>query len=364
MADDLMRIRSDLQDLLGASMQVTAELAVEPVVRRGGKIPLIVNEVVRCMTGARLIVNADDFGMSRGITDGIILAHRYGFVTSASLMVNMPAAKYAVSQLASVTRLGVGVHLNITAGRPVLPAEEVPTLVDANGRFHGAAAMSRKLWQWRAIGSEIEAEFRAQIQWMKERGVTPTHADSHQHMHIYPAAIGPFIRSLAAEEIRCTRAPRSVAWPRNRAFGIRFDWGTARGFARAATVGATVSRLSADGGIPAGSICRIAASPSFRAIAATSQFLASGGNQRSRIFRKGRSNSHAIRASSNAAFRKTIPYAYCARKSCTGSPIGNGAMCLDRGGIQLISYRDLPAQSKSDGMTCRERATAEVRALR
>jgi predicted glycoside hydrolase/deacetylase ChbG (UPF0249 family) len=145
------------------------------------------------MTGARLIVNADDFGMSRGITDGIILAHRYGFVRSTSLMVNMPAAEYAVSRAAAVPQLSIGVHLNITAGRPVLPSEKVPSLVDATGRFHGAAKMSRKLWQWRAARSEIEAEFRAQIQWMKERGVAPTHADSHQHMHIYPAAIGPFI---------------------------------------------------------------------------------------------------------------------------------------------------------------------------
>lgn len=167
------------------------------------------------MREARLIVNADDLGMSRGITDGIILAHRYGFVTSASLMVNMPAAEYAVSRLATAPRLGVGVHLNITAGRPLLSPSAVPTLVDASGKFHGAAVMSRKLLRWTAAAAEIEAEFRAQIRWMKERGrgPTPTHADSHQHMHIYLAAIRPFIRALSAEGIPCTRAPRSVAWP-------------------------------------------------------------------------------------------------------------------------------------------------------
>jgi len=110
------------------------------------------------MTGACLIVNADDFGMSRGITDGIILAHRYGFVTSTSLMVNMPAAEYAISRLAAAPRLSVGVHLNITAGRPILPAQKVATLVDASGGFYSAAAMSRKLWQGRAASAEIEAE--------------------------------------------------------------------------------------------------------------------------------------------------------------------------------------------------------------
>ncbi len=170
------------------------------------------------MTEKRLIVNADDFGMSRGITDGIILAHRYGFVTSTSLMANMPAAEYAVARLAEVPRLGVGVHLNICAGRPILPPKEVPSLVDANGGFHNPVVMSRRLWTWWAGGREIEAEFRAQIRWMKDHGVLPTHADSHHHMHIYPAAARPFTRALAAEGIRCARAPRSSVWPKDRSF--------------------------------------------------------------------------------------------------------------------------------------------------
>jgi predicted glycoside hydrolase/deacetylase ChbG (UPF0249 family) len=165
------------------------------------------------MTNTRLIVNADDFGMSRGFTDGTVLAHRYGFLTSASLMVNMPAAEYAVARLATVPRLGVGVHLNICRGRPILPPREVPTLVDASGSFRSPSVMIRKLWSGRASAREIEAEFRSQIRWMKDRGVTPTHADSHHHMHIYPAAVRPFLRALAAEGIRCARAPRCSVWP-------------------------------------------------------------------------------------------------------------------------------------------------------
>jgi chitin disaccharide deacetylase len=171
------------------------------------------------MIGARLIVNADDCGMSRGITDAIVLAHRYGFLTSTSLMANMPAADYAISRVVTMPRLGVGVHLNLCAGRPILPAREIPTLVGANGNFHPPAAMIRRLWTWRASGQEIEAEFRAQIQWMKDRGVCPTHGDSHHHMHIYPAAAAPFARALAAEGIHCARAPRSSVWPRNGQLG-------------------------------------------------------------------------------------------------------------------------------------------------
>ena len=117
------------------------------------------------MKETRLIVNADDFGMSRGISDAILLAHRRGFLTSASLMTNMPAAEYAAACLAKAPALGVGVHLNICDGRPLMPIGEVPTLVDAKGAFHPARVMIRKLWRWQVSGRQIEAEFRAQIRW-------------------------------------------------------------------------------------------------------------------------------------------------------------------------------------------------------
>ncbi len=165
------------------------------------------------MTSTRLILNADDFGMSRGITDGIILAHRYGFLTSTSLMPNMPAAEYALDRAAQFPHLGIGVHLNICAGRPILPPEEIPSLVGANGRFHPASVMIRRLWSGRARSREIFAEFRAQIRWMKDCGNTPTHADSHHHMHLYPAAVLPFVRALESEGISCARAPRCTLWP-------------------------------------------------------------------------------------------------------------------------------------------------------
>jgi len=172
------------------------------------------------MTVTRLIVNADDFGMSHGITDGIILAHRYGFLTSTSLMPNMPAAEYALERAANFPRLGIGIHLNICAGRPILPPEEVRSLVGANGRFHAADVMIRRLWSGRARSREIFAEFRAQIRWMKHRGAVPTHADSHHHMHLYPAAVFPFVRALKSEGISCARAPRCTAWPAGEAVSL------------------------------------------------------------------------------------------------------------------------------------------------
>jgi predicted glycoside hydrolase/deacetylase ChbG (UPF0249 family) len=180
------------------------------------------------MKETRLIVNADDLGMSRGITDGILMAHKHGFLTSASLMPNMPAAEYAVARLCTAPKLAVGVHLNICQGRPLLHPCETRSLVGPDGRFHPAPVMARRLWRWQVSAAELEGEFREQIRWMKHRGLQPTHADSHQHMHIYPAAARPFARALAAEGIGRARAPRCSYWPRTGSLGRAHAGGALR----------------------------------------------------------------------------------------------------------------------------------------
>lgn len=172
------------------------------------------------MSVTRLIVNADDLGMSRGITDGILSAHRYGFLTSASLMANMPAAEYAIERVAQFPSLSVGVHLNICSGRPLLPPGEVRSLVDAGGKFHPPPVMIRRLGTARVRADEIIAEFTAQIRWMTHRGIAPTHADSHHHMHLYPAAVWPFVRALEAEGVPCARAPRCTVWAEGSAISL------------------------------------------------------------------------------------------------------------------------------------------------
>src|SRR5215468_5087273 len=160
-----------------------------------------------------LIINADDFGLSHGITDGILLTHQRGLLTSTSLMVNQAATEYAVRRAPEAPTLGVGIHLNLTEGKPVLPIEEVPTLVNATGEFPGPSAMGRRLLRWEASPREIEAEFRAQIQKMKSLGLQPTHADSHHRIHMYPAAALAFYKAVTSEGIRRARAPRKRYWP-------------------------------------------------------------------------------------------------------------------------------------------------------
>jgi len=180
------------------------------------------------MRKKRLIVNADDLGMSRGITDAILIAHRYGFVTSASLMVNMPASEYAVGRLSIAPNLDVGIHLNICSGGPILPAREVQSLVGADGQFHKPSLMLRKLWTWNIDRRQLENEFSAQIAWAKCRGLLLTHADSHHHMHIYPAALRAFRHAVAKQHIPCVRASRCTAWPQTENLGGPHEGGLVR----------------------------------------------------------------------------------------------------------------------------------------
>ncbi len=180
------------------------------------------------MSGARLIVNADDFGLSVGITDGICLAHRHGVVTSTSVIVNAPAFDYAIGRLDEFPSLGIGIHLNVCQGRPVLPRERVRTLIDASGQFHAPAAMARKLTLWQVDPWELDSEFRAQIQSLKWRAGNVLHADSHQHMHLYPAAVLPFARAVAAEEIPCIRTARCRSWASSQSLGAAHAGGLVR----------------------------------------------------------------------------------------------------------------------------------------
>jgi predicted glycoside hydrolase/deacetylase ChbG (UPF0249 family) len=162
-----------------------------------------------------LIANADDFGWSRGITDGILLAHVEGIVTSTTLMANQPASEYAIEQVKRAPKLGVGIHLRLCDGSPVLPREQVRSLVNSEGKFHSIGELKHRLWRGKIPRAEIEAEFRAQIRWMKERGLTPTHADSHHHVHVHPLVAGPFQRALGVEGVRRARPACQQCWPRN-----------------------------------------------------------------------------------------------------------------------------------------------------
>jgi predicted glycoside hydrolase/deacetylase ChbG (UPF0249 family) len=134
----------------------------------------------------RLIINADDFGFSRSVTDGILHAHRAGILTSTTLMATMPDCDRALEMAQSNPSLGVGIHLCLTQGSP--RSGKLRYLVSGDNRF------PRKIWQLlrrielnRGALDEAKAEWAAQIEYALKHAITPTHLDSHKHIHHWPA---------------------------------------------------------------------------------------------------------------------------------------------------------------------------------
>jgi predicted glycoside hydrolase/deacetylase ChbG (UPF0249 family) len=155
---------------------------------------------------ARLIINADDFGFSNGVTRGIIEAHAAGSVTSTSMMANGIDWENAVRFARATQTLGVGVHLNLVQGRPLL---RVPSLTNARtGELHPLGALARRALAGRIDADELAAELRAQIARVRGAGIAVTHLDSHRHAHVLPR-IFPVVRRVAIEAgIRVLRIPR------------------------------------------------------------------------------------------------------------------------------------------------------------
>lgn len=129
-----------------------------------------------------LIVNADDLGRTSGINAGIAAAHAHGIVTSATLMVTHAAAREVPALSRAHPRLGIGLHVALTGGRPALPPEQVASLVDTQGRLPAQPAGLTC-----ATEAHVRAELRAQLALFERLlGRRPTHLDSHHHAHRLP----------------------------------------------------------------------------------------------------------------------------------------------------------------------------------
>jgi len=168
----------------------------------------------------RLIINADDFGLCTGINRAVEQAHRDGVLTSATIMANMPAAEEAAAIARKLPGLGAGVHLNLTEGAAISKEGSVKCLVNSKGNFamkpymlSGLSMVSHK------IRKAIRAELSSQIQWVIDKGIRPTHLDSHKHIHCF-AAIFTIVCDLARRfnisAIRWAFEPKYVTkapWP-------------------------------------------------------------------------------------------------------------------------------------------------------
>jgi predicted glycoside hydrolase/deacetylase ChbG (UPF0249 family) len=151
-----------------------------------------------------LIVNADDFNLTAGVSRGILDAHRQGIVTSTSAMVNLPGLRRQRELAVDAADLSVGLHLNLTLGPPVIPAEYVPSLVNAHGEFVRDGGRQAAAGESGELRGEIAAQADRFHALFDRR---PTHIDTHHHVHRHPpileavldlgCALGIPVRSLS-----------------------------------------------------------------------------------------------------------------------------------------------------------------------
>ena len=157
-----------------------------------------------------LIVNADDYGLTEGISRGILHAHREGIVTSTSVIALGPAYPKVASWLEDQDELGVGVHLAaVGEDPPLLSAREIPSLVGKRGHLcESYSAFVVRALMGRINPEELRLEFAAQLESVRELGLSITHLDAHQHLQLWPSVCSVVIDLATLYGIPAVRVPR------------------------------------------------------------------------------------------------------------------------------------------------------------
>ena len=162
----------------------------------------------------RLIVNADDFGLTPGVNRGIFDSHMSGIVTSATLMATGTAFDDAVQKAESAHRLSIGCHVVLVDGTPVLGRYRIPTLINSRASSRkqtlfrksainfGARALLRRI-----SSHDIEAETSAQIRKLQSAGLSVSHIDTHKHTHLWPQVLKPILQAARSCGVKRIRNP-------------------------------------------------------------------------------------------------------------------------------------------------------------
>jgi len=157
----------------------------------------------------RLIVNADDFGLSRSVNEAVVRAHREGILTSASLMVNEAGCDEAVKLAKENPQLGVGLHLTLLMGHSALPPEKIPGLVNRHGEFSGSpVATGFRYFFQRNLREQLRAEIHAQFKRFDATGLPLDHVNGHLHLHLHPTVFRILMEDAATLRIRHLRLTR------------------------------------------------------------------------------------------------------------------------------------------------------------
>jgi hopanoid biosynthesis associated protein HpnK len=173
----------------------------------------------------RLIVNADDFGLTSGVNRAIIEGNQSGIVTSATLMANAKDSDDAIDLAKAQLSLKTGCHVVLIDGFPL--AANLPSLTENSQHFRNSlkqfavAAIRRQI-----AAEEVQREVEAQINKIQSRGIKLTHVDSHKHTHMFPHILRPLLRAAKARGIRAVRNPFEPlrCWPAGMVLGAPGLW--------------------------------------------------------------------------------------------------------------------------------------------
>jgi chitin disaccharide deacetylase len=164
----------------------------------------------------RVIFTADDFGMALSVNEAIERAHRDGVLGTASLMAGGDAVADAVERARRLPGLRVGLHVTLVNGRPLLPPEQVPDLVDGTGRLLvDLPAAGVRFFFRPGIRRQLEAEIRAQFEAFRATGLRLDHVNAHSHMHVHPTIFGLLLRigrDYGNPPLRIPREPFVQSW--------------------------------------------------------------------------------------------------------------------------------------------------------
>jgi chitin disaccharide deacetylase len=162
----------------------------------------------------RLIINADDFGLTTGVNRAIAELHQANALTSATLMATGNAFDDAVAIAHANPTLGVGCHVVLTDGSPVSHPEAIPTLIGADGKTFRPSLLDfvQALLRGSIRSEDIEREALAQIQKLQRAGIQVTHIDTHKHTHLFPAVSRPLLNTLERTNISAIRNPFEPAF--------------------------------------------------------------------------------------------------------------------------------------------------------
>jgi predicted glycoside hydrolase/deacetylase ChbG (UPF0249 family) len=162
----------------------------------------------------RLIINADDFGLTPGVNRAIAELHQAHVLTSTTLMATGAAFDDAVAIARANPSLGIGCHVVLTDGEPISSPESIPTLMGADGKNFRPSLLDfmQAVVRGKVREEDIEREALAQIQKLQHAGIAVTHLDTHKHTHLFPAVARPLLRVAEQTSIGAIRNPFEPAW--------------------------------------------------------------------------------------------------------------------------------------------------------